>query len=45
MYNEVAKATDYTGSKLIDGDENARNVFLPLMMISRRNWAASGMRV
>ena len=28
MYNEVAKATDYTGSKLIDGDENARNRIL-----------------
>lgn len=28
VYNEVAKATDYTGSKLIDGDENARNRIL-----------------
>ena len=28
MYEEVAKATDYTGSKLIDGDENARDRIL-----------------
>ena len=28
VYNEVAKATDYIGSKLIDGDENARNRIL-----------------
>ena len=25
VYEEVAKATDYTGSKLIDGDESARD--------------------
>lgn len=28
VYNEVAKATDYTGSKLIDGDEGARDRIL-----------------
>ena len=28
VYAEVAKATDYTGSKLIDGDENARDRIL-----------------
>lgn len=28
VYEEVAKATDYTGSKLIDGDENARDRIL-----------------
>lgn len=28
VYNEVAKATDYTGSKLIDGDEKARDRIL-----------------
>lgn len=28
VYEEVAKATDYTGSKLIDGDEGARNRIL-----------------
>ena len=28
IYNEVAKATDYTGSKLIDGDEKARDRIL-----------------
>lgn len=28
VYDEVAKATDYTGSKLIDGDENARDRIL-----------------
>lgn len=28
VYEEVAKATDYTGSKLIDGDENARERIL-----------------
>lgn len=28
VYEEVAKATDYTGSKLIDGDESARNRIL-----------------
>lgn len=28
VYEEVAKATDYTGSKLIDGDENARGRIL-----------------
>lgn len=28
VYNEVAKETDYIGSKLIDGDENARNRIL-----------------
>ena len=44
VYNEVAKATDYTGSKLIDGDENARNRILAVDDDSR-NWVASGMRV
>lgn len=28
VYEEVAKATDYTGSKLIDGDESARDRIL-----------------
>lgn len=28
VYEEVAKATDYTGSKLIDGDEGARDRIL-----------------
>ena len=28
VYDEVAKATDYTGSKLIDGDEGARDRIL-----------------
>lgn len=28
VYEEVAKATDYTGSKLIDGDGNARDRIL-----------------
>lgn len=28
VYEEVAKATDYTGAKLIDGDENARDRIL-----------------
>lgn len=28
VYEEVAKATDYTGSKLIDGDDNARERIL-----------------
>lgn len=28
VYGEVAKATDYTGSKLIDGDEGARDRIL-----------------
>lgn len=28
VYEEVAKATDYTGSKLIDGDEKARDRIL-----------------
>ncbi len=28
VYEEVAKATDYTGSKLIDGDETARDRIL-----------------
>lgn len=28
VYKEVAKATDYTGSKLIDGDEGARDRIL-----------------
>lgn len=28
VYEEVGKATDYTGSKLIDGDENARDRIL-----------------
>lgn len=28
VYGEVAKATDYTGSKLIDGDEKARDRIL-----------------
>lgn len=28
VYEEVAKATDYTGSKLIDGDADARNRIL-----------------
>lgn len=28
VYDEVAKATDYTGAKLIDGDENARDRIL-----------------
>jgi len=28
VYEEVAKATDYTGAKLIDGDEDARNRIL-----------------
>lgn len=28
VYEEVAKATDYTGSKLIDGDKDARNRIL-----------------
>lgn len=28
VYGEVAKATDYTGSKLIDGDSEARNRIL-----------------
>ena len=28
VYDEVAKATDYTGSKLIDSDENARERIL-----------------
>ena len=28
VYGEVAKATDYTGSKLIDGDEDARDRIL-----------------
>lgn len=28
VYREVAKATDYTGSKMIDGDENARDRIL-----------------
>lgn len=28
VYEEVAKATDYTGSKLVDGDEGARDRIL-----------------
>lgn len=28
VYEEVAKATDYTGSKLLDGDEHARDRIL-----------------
>lgn len=28
VYEEVAKATDYTGAKLIDGDEGARDRIL-----------------
>lgn len=28
VYKEVAKATDYTGSKLVDGDEKARDRIL-----------------
>ena len=28
VYEEVAKATDYTGAKLIDGDEKARDRIL-----------------
>ena len=28
VYEEVAKATDYTGSKLIDGDDGARDRIL-----------------